>query len=444
MLFFLPVALYFLFTAQWRAVFFILLMALMAAFVLAIVATLQRYTQLLTRLLADETDIRFLSRNTLVFGKFSRALNLLVEKQRRIKRKRERDRDRLHTVLARMSNGAMLLNRRGEVRFLNSAAAEFLQIDPARMQQRSFPQVVWDYRIVDVWQRCLHSGEEENETIDLDGGRSLRIVVTPFLGGYDRGYLVLLHDLSQMRRLEKVRRDFVSNVSHELRTPLASLRALVETLRDGAIDDPPAAQRFFDRIEVEVDKMTQMVEELLELSRIESGQVPLQLHATSVEKLVEPVVERLAAQAERASVHISVSLSPNMPTLLIDNERAQQVVVNLLHNAIKFTPPGGNIEIKAESKAGVDVKDPKERDEAVSEMAVISVRDTGIGIPEKDVTRIFERFYKTDRARSGGGTGLGLAIAKHIVQAHGGKIWVESRENAGSTFFFTLPLYTHS
>jgi len=225
--------------------------------------------------------------------------------------------------------------------------------------------------------------------------------------------------------LETVRRDFVSNISHELRTPLASLKALSETLRDGALEDPPAARRFIDRMEVEVDALAQMVQELLELSRIESGQVPMRLAPASLADVIVPAVERLRPQAERAGIDLAVEIDAEAPVVLADVERIQQVVTNLVHNAIKFTPVGGSVWVRAATR---------------SDEAVVFVQDTGAGIAADDLPRIFERFYKADRARAGGGTGLGLAIARHIVQAHGGEVGVESVEGRGSTFRFTLPL----
>ncbi len=183
-------------------------------------------------------------------------------------------------------------------------------------------------------------------------------------------------------------------------------------------------------MEVEVDKMTQMVQELLELSRVESGQLPLRLSPTSVQQIVNPAVDRLATQAERAELSVQVELPAGLPSVMVDSERMQQVMINLIHNAIKFTPSGGSITISAA------------QDTARPGMLVVCVRDTGVGIPAANLSRIFERFYKADRARSGGGTGLGLAIAKHTVLAHGGTIWVTSREGEGSTVYFTLPTET--
>ena len=246
----------------------------------------------------------------------------------------------------------------------------------------------------------------KSATIEVGPGVYLASTVTPFLNGASNGFLVLLQDLSHLHRLEVVRRDFVSNISHELRTPLASIKALVDTLRDGAISDPPAAEHFLERMEIEVDSMTQMVQELLELSRIESGQAPLRLFPTALDTLIEPAVERLRAQADRANVTLAVVLPEELPQVMVDADRIRQVVINLVHNAIKFTPAGGYVTVTVR---------------AFPMVSVVSVADTGMGIPAEDLPRIFERFYKADRARSSGGTGLGLAIAKHTIQAHNGR-----------------------
>lgn len=358
-------------------------------------------------------------------GALSYAVNRMAERLERQSRKRNRERDRLNTVLHVMTDGVIMLNKHGYVSIINPAAARILHVKVEETLHKSFVQVVKDYRIAEVWLACIQQNAEQSVTLELANEAYVRVIVTPFLRGAANGFLVLLQDLSHLHRLETMRRDFISNLSHELRTPLASMKALVDTLRDGAIEDPPAAERFLERMEIEVDEMAQMVQELLELSRIESGQAPLRLFPTPVATLIEPVVERLRAQAERANLTLSVVLAPNLPEVMVDADRVRTVISNLVHNAIKFTSSGGYITVSAR---------------AAMEAVIISVADTGIGIPAEDLPRIFERFYKADRARSGGGTGLGLAIAKHIVQAHNGHIWVESTEGVGSTFSFTLPL----
>lgn len=408
----------------------------MAAFLLMIAIVqrvrrnrlLRRLTEMVESAVDGEFGGHVLTPASGDLGRLSAATNRLVDKYRKASKRRARERDRLTTILMHIGDGALILSEIGRVRVINEPAAEILQTTTEKAVRQSFVQTARDHRIAEVWQRSRQSGVEQVQAVELSSDRFLRVTVTPFVGAEAGGYLVILQDLSTMRRLEKVRRDFISNVSHELRTPLASLQALVDTLRDGALDDPPAAQRFLDRIDVEVDKMTQMVQELLELSRVESGQAPLRMSSTPIAQIVGPAVERLQTQAERAGVTLEVALPEGLPNVLVDYERVQHVVINLVHNGIKFTPAGGSIVVSARVN------------ETDTGFAVISVADSGIGIAPDDQARVFERFYKSDRSRTGGGTGLGLAIAKHTVLAHGGRIWVESIEGEGSTFSLTLPL----
>jgi two-component system phosphate regulon sensor histidine kinase PhoR len=251
------------------------------------------------------------------------------------------------------------------------------------------------------------------------------VTATPISAGELTGALVTLHDVSELRRLEVVRRQFVANVSHELRTPLSTIKLMVETLQDDP-SDVALVDDFLGRINAEIDSLTQMVRELLELSKLESGQAPLQWTPVALDQLVTTVLQRLAPQADRGGVHLTADASLQLALPLMgDVDRLESVLVNLIHNAIKFTPAGGAVTVGAR----------RDGDEAT-----IWVRDTGIGIAASDADRIFERFYKADKARASGGTGLGLAIAKHTIQAHGGRIWVESRPGQGSTFLFSLPV----
>ncbi len=338
------------------------------------------------------------------------------------------EQERLVAILEHLADALLIADSQGRIRLINPAAARLFGVEEKAALGRPLSFVVRDRRLVALWERCRESGEEQVEPLEGDqpgSPRFLQAIVTPLENvGEPSATLLILQDLTRIRRLETVRRDFISNISHELRTPLTSLKALVETLQDGALDDPPAARHFLTRMEEEVDALAQMVEELLELSRIESGQVPLRLRPTPVENIVRPPVERLRLQAERKGLHLTTDIPPTLPLVLADAQRMQRVIGNLVHNAIKFTPQGS---------VGVEAR-------LQGEEVIITVRDTGIGIPAELLPRIFERFYKADRARSGGGTGLGLAIAKHLVLAHKGRIWAESRQGEGSAFHVALPV----
>ncbi|MFO7583683.1 MAG: ATP-binding protein [Anaerolineales bacterium] len=336
----------------------------------------------------------------------------------------EDQRARLADVLDQMTDGVLIVNPEGRVALINPAAQRMFNIMNKEPQGRSVTEILRHHVLVQTWQRCHDTGEAQSEAVEMSARRQfLQISVIP-----DRlvpgGSLIFLQDLTRVRRLETVRRDFISNLSHELRTPLASLKALTETLNEGALEDPPAARRFLSRMETEVDALTQMTNELLELTRIESGQVPLDLKPFPPHLLLVSVSERMYLQVERAGLSLHLEIPDDLPQVMADFARLEQVLVNLIHNAVKFTPPGGQIIVTAAHEEN---------------FVRFSVHDTGAGIPEDILPRIFERFYKADRARSGGGTGLGLSIARHMVEAHGGRIWAGSAENQGSTFSFTIP-----
>jgi len=331
------------------------------------------------------------------------------------------ERARLATVLDQMTDGVLIADSQGLIQFANPAAGRLFQT--SNPTHRSITEVVRNHQLVEAWRRCQQTGQMQTESVELPTRHQfLQLVVIP--DTHASGSLLLVQDLTRIRRLETVRRDFVSNLSHELRTPLASLKALAETLQEGALDDPPAARQFIDQIQIEVDALTQMVNELLELSKIESGRFTLDLTPVAACDLLDSASKRMQLQAERAGLNIRVECASDIPRVSIDSQRLEQVLVNLIHNSIKFTRAGGEIVLSAE---------------IFGDSIRFGVCDTGIGIPEDEVSRIFERFYRVDKSRAGSGTGLGLSIAKHIVEAHKGKIWAESREGQGSTFYFTIP-----
>ncbi|PIE79746.1 MAG: PAS domain-containing sensor histidine kinase [Chloroflexi bacterium] len=371
-------------------------------------------------------------------GVFARTFSQLVDHDNDLILKLQEERDQLSKVLVYMADGVIIADPLGHVRQINPAACRLLGTTADKAVKHMLAEVLRHHELIGLWQRCQQENEEQFAAIEVEQNLFLQAVMTPYQHKDFQAYLVILQDLTTIRRLETVRRDFISNISHELRTPLASLRAVVETLQVSALEDPPAARRFLSRAEHEVDTIMQMVEELLELSRIESGRVPIRLSPTAVTDLIEIPVERFKAQADRDHIDLILNLPSDLPFVLADADRMQQVINNLVHNALKFTPEG-SITISA-LRSKDTPKSVRKHIRGMPPSVVFSVKDTGSGIPADDLPRIFERFYKSDRARTRGqgGTGLGLAIARHIIHAHHGIIWAESKENKGSTFYFTL------
>ncbi len=335
------------------------------------------------------------------------------------------ERSQREAVLENMTDGVLIVDSNGFVHLANPAALRIFQTSFIGQHEISLIEIVRHHQFVELWRRCVQTGEQQTTTLEITPDRLfVQGIATTLDTSLPGMTLMVFQDLTRVRRLETVRRDFVSNVSHELRTPLASLKALAETLHEGALEDPPAARRFLQRMETEIDNLTQMVQELLELTRIESNRFPMQRVRINPCEVTDPAIERMQLQAERAGLMLRAECESDLPPILADAARIQQVLVNLIHNAIKFTPPGGEIVISAHRE---------------SNRVIFSVRDTGVGIDPEALPRIFERFYKTDRSRSGGGTGLGLSIARHIVEAHGGRVWAESEPRKGSIILFSIP-----
>lgn len=359
-------------------------------------------------------------------GQFARVFNELVAQLRFQYDALETERSKLVAVLQQLSDGVLIVDEQGLVQLINPAAQRIFGTTEDKAMGQSIVTVLRQYQLIELWKQARETGESQLIPVEIPTKKLfVQSEAIPLGETLPGSTLMVFQDITHVRRLETVRRDFISNISHELRTPLASLKALTETLQESALDDPPAARRFLTNIETEVDALSLMVQELVELSRIESGKVPLQLKSVLPEELLSEAAERLRLQAERSGLRLIIDCPPELPTVLADPPRMEQVIVNLLHNAIKFTPGGGEIRLSALLE-----------DDSV----VFSVSDNGVGISPEDLPRIFERFYKADRARSGGGTGLGLAISRHLVEAHSGKIWAESVEGVGSTFYFSLPV----
>jgi two-component system phosphate regulon sensor histidine kinase PhoR len=386
---------------------------------------IKKLTQLSRRLARGELDqeIEVVSNDEI--GELAYEFNYMSARIKEMVALLAGERDRMSLILDQMGDGIVIVDGKSRITMVNKAASRMLEIDELKALGTAFIEAIRDYEIDGIIKDCLETGKQQKKIIELkDRNLYLGIISTPLEG--KAGCLMLIQDLAEIRRLEKIRQDFFSNLSHELRTPIASMKALSDTLKEGAIKDAEVADDFLNKISVELDKLNQLTNEMSELSQIESGRLRLDKSPINIEDTVNNAIERLEAQAERAGLKMACDFSRPLPSPMADSLRIEQALVNLIHNAIKFTPSGGRIEIAAREVDGE---------------VVISIADTGTGIPSEDIPRIFERFYKVDRARSSGsGTGLGLAIAKHIVQAHGGRIWVESKQGQGTTFYFTLPV----
>lgn len=346
----------------------------------------------------------------------------------------------------------------------NRPALYLAGLPSERVVGRVLATVIQDYETTQMLIAAAATGAAQEHTISRTAERETWHVTVQPLSLPGAGIsetpsgithvLLFIDDETQLRYLQTVRKDFVASVSHELRTPLASVKLLAETLKDTMQSDPPKAQEQADRITVEVDHLTELVDDLLELSRIESGRIQLELEPTDIAGVLEVTADRMRPLAEERHIALQVEAPPDLPVVQGDADRIGQVLINLIHNGIKFTPDGGTITLSATlarpgDHAGRD--QPLALAHLTEPVMVIRVRDTGVGIGEGDLPRVFERFFKArDLPHSSGGrvaisghyggTGLGLAIARHIVEAHHGQIWVESQLGQGSSFTFTLPL----
>jgi two-component system phosphate regulon sensor histidine kinase PhoR len=323
---------------------------------------------------------------------------------------------RLNAMLDAPPQVLLVIDRGGGIVRANSRAKEMLG---ASVVGRTIIDATRSHEIDAVVQSTLSQQRVEERPVTWNAKPYFARAVP----SSDGGAVLALEDQADRLRLERVRRDFVANISHELRTPLASVRLLIETLLNGALEEPETATRMLNQMLGEVDSITQLAQELLDLSMIESGQMPMQMTHADLGEIVAEQIIHYEPLAQQKQIVVKNDVPEDM-IIDVDQKMIGRVLGNLMHNAIKFTPDRGRISIAAVS---------------ADDKITISVADTGVGIPQEDLPRIFERFYKVDRARGKSGTGLGLAIARHVVEAHGGRIWTESVEGKGAVFYFTLP-----
>jgi two-component system phosphate regulon sensor histidine kinase PhoR len=351
----------------------------------------------------------------------------------------DEQRNRAAAILRDMVEGVAVIDAGEHLAYCNGAFAEIAGMQAAQAEGRPILEVIREPQIVELVRRAIRGEEDLRGEIQAGGHRRrvFALAVSPVSSSRREaektamagrmGAVVVLHEITELRRLEQVRKDFVANVSHELKTPLTSIQGFAETLLGGALDDPENSRRFVEIIRNHALRLSRLTDDLLKLSRIEAGKLDLELQPVSLAHVIEATVEATRSRAEAGGLSIAVDCPPGLPRVQADSSLLREVLQNLLDNAVQYTPPGGRIEIRAEREG---------------DFVAVSVADTGIGIPQAEQQRIFERFYRVDPARSRelGSTGLGLAIVKHIVEAHGGSVGVESVVGRGSKFTFRVPL----
>lgn len=346
------------------------------------------------------------------------------------------EKDYLQTILKGMTEGVLVVDGRARILMVNDALRQLLSLS-SDVSDRMPVEIIRNAELEEAIRKAMEGGENIALELDLNkaGEKTIEVsVVSIHPSGTRkdedsegiRGAVAVFHDITRLKQLEKIRQDFVANVSHELRTPLTTIKGYAETLLDGALKEDQAFQ-FVQVIKRHTDRLTKIVEDLLMLSKIETKEFQLKTESISLPNLMDDIIDFLKEPAEKKKISLSRHETPSSLAIRADRSYLEQILINLLDNAIKYTLEGGRVIVSAAEKDSRDIQ--------------FSIEDNGIGIPKEDLSRIFERFYRVDKGRSKelGGTGLGLSIVKHLVQVHGGKVWVESQLGKGSTFYFILP-----
>ncbi len=395
---------------------------------------LEQITRVARRITDLDYDARVPIQRRDEVGQLAKAINAMADSlQAQLKTIRDNE-DLLQSVLDNMTGGIVMISAEGEFALLNKASERMLDVKNSEMAGHSYKELKHHYELA----RLIEEGVERNEPIHEERSiytpaeRIVRLDGVPMVqDGTYRGMLFLLQEVTEIRRLEKMRSEFVANVSHELKTPVAAVKGFAETLLGGGVTDEKTARSFLQIIYDENERLNRLIGDILELSKIESKRVQLECSPVHLIEFFDSVLGTLSKVAEKKKI----SLSTNVPNELFiegDEDKLRQIFMNLLSNAINYTHDGGSVKVTAVNKQKADG----------TETVVFTVSDTGMGIPRKDLPRIFERFYRVDKARSrsSGGTGLGLSIVKHLVELHRGTITVESDLGIGSSFILELPL----
>ncbi len=364
-------------------------------------------------------------------GSLGRALNVMAVRFREKIQDLEKERGTIAAILDSMVEGVLAVDAHDHVLLMNQRVRAIFRLGPRLGEGKPFLEVIRNADLFNLLRACRGAGGDmvsRELVLTTPAERAIEVHALPLrLGEGGTGVLMVLHDVTELRRLDRVRTEFVANVSHELRTPLTAIRGYLETLLGDALEERDSARRFLEIVSRHAERLGRLLDDLMDLSNIELGKVQLKLEAADLSEALEPVLAIMRPQAEGKGVLLYDDLPPESPPVMADRDRLTQILINLVDNAVKFTPSRGGVTVTA----------------IVGDTAMeVVVADTGVGIPSTDLPRITERFYRVDKARSRelGGTGLGLAIVKHLVQAHGGELAIESEVGRGTTVRFTLPI----
>lgn len=368
-------------------------------------------------------------------GQLAEAFNHMARELEQSVGEISRQKNQMETILSAMADGVVAVDASQRILLVNQAACDMFGARADQALNRHILEIVRNRDLADSLAIASAGSDDIRETTaQSPRALSLRIHAAPISGASGSGAagaVAVLQDVTDLRRLELVRQDFVSNVSHELRTPVTSIKGFADTLLDGAMEDGETLRRFLELIDREADRLAHIISDLLDLSRLECTNASMPLSPVMISDAAQRALEAVQSKAEGKSIQVLLQIPAELPAVQGDEPLIVQVLVNLLENAVKYTPDGGSIVVSA-SCVGATVR--------------VDVSDTGVGIPVEHLPRIFERFYRVDRARSRqlGGTGLGLSIVKHIVERHGGEAWASSVPGRGSTFSFTVPVWASS
>ncbi len=373
--------------------------------------------------------VKTLTTSTDEIGMLGASLNTMTNHLQEQIKEIDENKSKFETVLNYMVNGLVLINDQGIIELMNPAGEELFDVSARRIKGKSHLEGLRNYKLSDLIEQVLEEGKKIKEEIVIDilKEQVMEISLVPLLTrrGKTLGVVVVFHDITEIYKAQKMRAEFVANVSHELKTPVTSVKGFAETLLDGALEDPDMAKQFIQIIYQEADRLHRLINDLLDLSRIESKHIPLHKEPLNIVDIINSILEKMKPKIEKEKQSIDLQIPDEAVFVMADQDRIEQVLINLIDNAIKYTENEGEIALTLEKQ---------------NHFVTISISDTGIGIPKEDLPRIFERFYRVDKGRSRrmGGTGLGLSIVKHIVEGHGGKVWVKSEVGKGTTFYFTL------